>query len=69
MRWLRRSLAIPGDLVPVDQRPMRGNQIGERVPAGHVLAVGDNLDNSIDSRYFGYIAMREVLGVAIRLMS
>lgn len=35
-----------------------------RVPAGHYLLLGDDRDNSADSRYFGFIPRREIVGRA-----
>lgn len=32
------------------------------VPAGHVLALGDNRDNSYDSRYWGFLPMSYIKG-------
>ena len=34
------------------------------VPAGRYLMMGDNRDNSHDSRYFGFVARREIVGEA-----
>tara|TARA_Y200000002_G_scaffold331666_1_gene296977 strand:+ start:1288 stop:1923 length:636 start_codon:yes stop_codon:yes gene_type:complete len=34
------------------------------VPKGHVLAIGDNRNNSVDSRYYGFIPVEEIQGKA-----
>lgn len=35
------------------------------VPANHLFVLGDNRDNSADSRYIGFVPIKEVLGKAL----
>lgn len=45
-----------------------GNDFGPViVPAGRYLLLGDNRDNSADSRYFGYFPRGEIVGRATRV--
>lgn len=39
-----------------------------RVPAGMYLMLGDSRDNSADSRYFGFVPRRNIVGLASRVV-
>jgi signal peptidase I len=45
----------------------RGDYVFEVVPAGHYLMIGDNRDNSEDSRVWGYVPDQNLVGKATRI--
>ncbi len=61
-----RPAFIPG----VDEFPMRENcrysveGVVCKVPEGHYFMMGDNRDNSLDSRYWGFVPDKNIVGKA-----
>ena len=50
--------------MPADRRGPREFLAPVRVPPDHYLMLGDNRDNSADSRYFGFVPRRNIVGRA-----
>ena len=66
--WMvKRAVAVPGDPVPPELIAHRHG--GEaRVPAGRLVALGDNRSASFDSRRAGYVDGATLLGVVSRVL-
>ncbi|TDD60290.1 hypothetical protein E1263_11765 [Kribbella antibiotica] len=64
-RWIvKRVVALPGDVVPPEGAGCL--TAGTVVPPGCLLVVGDNPDQSYDSRHVGFVPAERVLGLVIR---
>ncbi|GAA2707906.1 S26 family signal peptidase [Micromonospora olivasterospora] len=64
-RWMiKRVAAVPGDAVP--PVPALREHVGERVPPGRLVLLGDNAPASLDSRQLGYFPLDRTLGTVRR---
>jgi signal peptidase I len=63
-RWLEEHLpdGAPHPVMASDARPLLRDWGPIRVPAGHVLLLGDNRDNSADGRVFGFVPCARLEG-------
>ena len=61
--WHLNALATPGD--PADYHPTRDNWGPLVVPPGHYMLLGDNRDDSLDSRYMGFVPRDVIKGKAM----
>jgi signal peptidase I len=65
--WMiKRVLAGPGDPVPRAEVPVLWGYREHVVPRGRFVVVGDNPADSYDSRQFGYVHAKGLLGVVVR---
>jgi signal peptidase I len=56
------------DIMILPDRPARRSIPAVVVPPGMYFMMGDNRDNSADSRYFGFVPRRNIIGRATRVL-
>ena len=65
--WMvKRVAGRPGDPVPAGLVTALGMRSGATVPAGWFAVLGDNHDHSYDSRAYGLLPARRLIGVVVR---
>lgn len=63
---IKRAVAVPGDQVPPGVVAERGVELHGTVPEGLFVLLGDNPDDSVDSRMLGYCPGTSIIGVVPR---
>lgn len=59
------NLKIGDKNIPLTENQYKKLKDCNSVPAGYLLAVGDNYTESVDSRTYGFVSVRNVLGKVI----
>jgi signal peptidase I len=68
--WIiKRAVALPGDPLPHGVTVAAAPRSETSVPADRLLVLGDNPDQSYDSRNFGYVEPERVFGVVLRRLT
>jgi signal peptidase I len=62
------GLGKPHDVMILPGHPARRSLDAFVVPEGMYFMMGDNRDNSADSRYFGFVPRRDIIGRATRVI-
>ncbi|MGK5552105.1 S26 family signal peptidase [Actinomadura kijaniata] len=69
-RWrqwtVKRVAAAPGDPVPRDLVPALRDVPETHVPPGLLVLLGDNAEDSYDSRHYGYVPVTRLFGPVVR---
>jgi signal peptidase I len=62
------GLSAPHEIMILPGRPAQRSLAAVAVPDGMYFMMGDNRDNSADSRYFGFVPRRDIIGRATRVI-
>ncbi|MFC0865489.1 S26 family signal peptidase [Sphaerimonospora cavernae] len=62
---VKRVAGVAGDRISAELAGRANLPVGDRVPAGHVVILGDNAAASLDSRSMGYVPAERVAGVVV----
>jgi signal peptidase I len=58
----RYQIRTNGESYPLSEAQYRRFRGADAVPSGMIFAVGDNLEKSVDSRHYGFVSVRNILG-------
>ena len=58
-------LKTDGKEIPLTKIQYENLKNSDSVPEGYILAIGDNYEESVDSRAYGFVSVRNVLGKVI----
>ncbi len=59
------SFTVGGTEIPLTEQQYQRLKYDESVPDGTVLAIGDNYEESVDSRTYGFIEVDSIIGKVI----
>lgn len=59
------TLKTNGKEIPLTQSQFENLKNADEVPEGYILAIGDNYAESVDSRTYGFVSVKNVLGKVI----
>lgn len=59
------SLSVGGKEIPLTEQQYQRIKYDSKVPEGTLLAIGDNYEESVDSRNYGFIEVNCILGKVI----
>ena len=56
------TLRVGDSIIPLTQEQYLNLKNSSAVPKGYILAIGDNYEVSVDSRTYGFVSERNILG-------
>ena len=56
------TLRVEGKEIALTESQYRNLKAAATVPQGYILAIGDNYEESVDSRSYGFVSTRNILG-------
>lgn len=59
------SLIVGGKTISLSKNQYNNMRDCNYVPNGYILSLGDNYDNSVDSRTYGFVSAKNILGKVI----
>ena len=55
-------LKVNNKTIPLKEEEYKRLSSFSQVPSGYVLVLGDNIEESIDSRQYGFVAVKNITG-------